>query len=32
MNYLDSLWMLMSWAKEGWEVHPLIDTEFTGWI
>jgi len=32
MNYLDSLLMLMRWARNGWEVHPLIGTEFEGWI
>ena len=33
MNYLDALYMLMRWKKDGWEVHPLIDTEeFRGWL
>jgi len=33
MNYLDSLLMLLRWARDGWEVHPIIDPdEFAGWI
>jgi len=24
--------MLIKWAKEGWEVHPIIGDEFDGWI
>ena len=33
MKYLDALWMLLRWARDGWEVHPVpISTEFTGWI
>lgn len=33
MNFIDSLLMLLSWSKEGWEVHPIItDSEFEGWI
>ena len=32
MNYLDTLWTLLRWKHEGWEVHPIIDNEFTGWF
>jgi hypothetical protein len=32
MRLLDDLIMLIKWAKEGWEVHPIIDDEFAGWI
>ena len=32
MSILDDLMMLYKWAKEGWEVHPIIDNEFEGWI
>jgi hypothetical protein len=32
MNYLDTLCMLLRWARDGWEVHPIIDAEFNGWI
>lgn len=33
MSYLDTLWTLMRWAKNGWEVHPIIgQEEFKGWI
>jgi hypothetical protein len=32
MNYLDTLWMLLRWRQQGWEVHPLVDSEFHGWI
>ena len=31
MRFLNDLIMLIRWAKEGWEVHPIID-EFAGWI
>ena len=32
MNYLDTLLTLLRWKQQGWEVHPCIDTEFTGWF
>jgi hypothetical protein len=32
MNFLDTLWTLLRWKREGWEVHPILDTEFHGWI
>ena len=32
MNFINDLIMLIKWAKEGWEVHPIIDSEFKGWI
>ena len=32
MRLLDDLLMLLRWAKEGWEVHPIINDEFKGWI
>jgi hypothetical protein len=32
MRLFDDLIMLIKWAKEGWEVHPIIDSEFEGWI
>lgn len=33
MHYLDALLMLVRWAKDGWEVHPInITSEFDGWI
>jgi len=32
MRLLNDLIMLYKWAKEGWEVHPIIDNEFEGWI
>jgi hypothetical protein len=32
MNFLDTLIMLLRWKQQGWEVHPLIDSEFRGWI
>ena len=32
MRYLDSVWMLLQWARDGWEVHPVINNEFTGWF
>jgi hypothetical protein len=33
MTYFDTLIMLLRWAKEGWEVHPIINAdEFTGWF
>jgi len=32
MRCIDDLIMLYKWAKEGWEVHPIVDSEFKGWI
>ena len=32
MNFLDTLLMLLRWKQEGWDVHPIIDNEFVGWI
>ena len=32
MKLLDDLIMLYKWAREGWEVHPIVDKEFEGWI
>jgi len=32
MKLLDDLIMLIKWAREGWEVHPIIGDEFDGWI
>ena len=32
MNYFDVLLTLLRWKQEGWEVHPLTDAEFHGWI
>jgi hypothetical protein len=32
MNYLDTLIMLLRWRQQGWEVHPDINNEFSGWV
>jgi hypothetical protein len=32
MRLLEDLIMLYKWAKDGWEVHPIIDNEFEGWL
>jgi hypothetical protein len=32
MNFLDALWTLLRWKQQGWEVHPIFDNEFNGWI
>jgi len=32
MTFINDLIMLIRWAKEGWEVHPMIDNEFKGWV
>jgi hypothetical protein len=32
MNFLDTIIMLLRWKRDGWEVHPIIDTEFRGWF
>jgi hypothetical protein len=32
MRYINDLIMLYTWTKEGWEVHPIIDNEFKGWV
>lgn len=32
MNFIDALVMLIRWKQQGWEVHPGIGQEFTGWI
>ena len=29
---IDTLLTLLRWKRDGWEVHPIIDNEFTGWI
>jgi hypothetical protein len=29
MNYLDALWTVLRWKRDGWEVHPInLDSEF----
>ena len=32
MRFIDDLIMIIRWAREGWEVHPIINDEFKGWI
>ena len=32
MDFLDTLLMLLRWKQDGWEVHPIVDDEFSGWI
>ena len=32
MNFLETLTMLLRWKQQGWEVHPIIDSEFRGWV
>ena len=32
MNLIETLIMLLRWRQQGWEVHPIIDNEFTGWF
>ena len=32
MNVIQALVMLFRWKQQGWEVHPIIDTEFRGWF
>jgi hypothetical protein len=32
MSYLDALLTLLRWRHQGWEVHPIVDSEFQGWI
>ena len=33
MTLINDLIMLLRWAKNGWEVHPIIDAdEFGGWL
>ena len=32
MNCLDTLIMLLRWRRDGWEVHPIINDEFSGWF
>ena len=32
MNFIDTLIMLLRWKQQGWEVHPIIENEFTGWF
>jgi len=33
MTYIDILWMLWRWEKNGWDVHPInLDDDFDGWI
>ena len=32
MTFIQTLVMLLRWKQQGWEVHPVITTEFEGWI
>lgn len=32
MKLINDLIMLYKWAKEGWEVHPIFNNEFEGWV
>jgi hypothetical protein len=32
MNFIETLIMLFRWKDHGWEVHPIIDNEFSGWF
>ena len=32
MNLVETLVMLFRWKQQGWEVHPLIADDFTGWF
>jgi hypothetical protein len=32
MNFIETLIMLFRWKDHGWEVHPIVDSEFQGWI
>jgi hypothetical protein len=32
MNFIETLIMLLRWKQQGWEVHPVINSEFRGWI
>jgi len=31
MSYIDIIWMLFRW-NNGWDVHPIIEDDFRGWI
>lgn len=32
MSLLETLVMLLRWKQQGWEVHPVITSEFEGWF
>jgi hypothetical protein len=32
MSYLEALLTLLRWRQQGWEVHPILDDEFSNWI
>lgn len=32
MNFVETLLMLLRWKQQGWEVHPIITAEFSGWV
>jgi hypothetical protein len=32
MTFVEALVTLLRWKQQGWEVHPVITTEFEGWI
>jgi hypothetical protein len=33
MNYLDALWTVLRWKRDGWDVHPVnLKNEFSGWF
>lgn len=32
MMFIETLLMLLRWKQQGWEVHPIITDEFSGWV
>jgi hypothetical protein len=32
MTFVETLVMLLRWKQQGWEVHPVIASEFRGWF
>ena len=32
MIFVETLVMLLRWKQQGWEVHPVISSEFAGWF
>jgi hypothetical protein len=33
MSFINDMLMLIKWARDGWEVHPIdFKSEFEGWL
>lgn len=32
MKFVEALVTLFRWKQQGWEVHPVIAEDFSGWV